>query len=96
MLEACLRHDVKSRGQAPFLSASGKTRAVHFDVVHHVADVFRDDGKDAQRRMLSDLTRPLGSKKPGHPRRHVEDVPSAASRGFNVAIAMLFTPLLAD
>jgi|GEM_PF-3054886 len=37
----CLRHDVKSRGQAQFLFASGKIRAVHFAVVYHITDLFR-------------------------------------------------------
>jgi len=73
------------------LFASGKTRAVHFDVVHHVGDVFHTM-KKPQRRMLSDLTRPKGSKKLGHPRRLVEDEPaSGRTSGSNVAMAMLFT-----
>jgi hypothetical protein len=29
-----------NRSTGPILFASGKTRVVHFDVVHHVADVF--------------------------------------------------------
>jgi len=41
MPEACLSHDVKSRGQARFLFASGKTRVVHFDVLRHAAELFR-------------------------------------------------------
>jgi len=37
-----------------------------------------------------------GSTRAGQP-RHVEDVPAfSRTRGFNVAMAMLFTPLLAD